>query len=36
MAITDIRVDYSKCDSKGSDEDYAYPSKNDLLKTNIS
>lgn len=36
MAITDIRVDYSKCDSKGSDEDYAYLSKNDLLKRNIS
>lgn len=32
MAITDIRVDYSKCDSKGS----GYMEKNDLLKTNIS
>ena len=36
MVITDICMDYSKCDSKGSDEDYAYLSKNDLVRTNIS
>jgi hypothetical protein len=36
MVIIDVCIDYSKCDSKGSDEDYTYLSKNDLVRTNIS
>jgi len=32
----DVCIDYSECDSKGSDEDYTYLSKNDLVRTNIS
>lgn len=36
MVIIDVCIDYSKCDSKGSDEVYTYLSKNDLVRTNIS
>lgn len=34
MVIIDVCIDYSKCDSKGSYEDYTYLSKNDLVRTN--
>ena len=36
VVIIDVCIDNSAFDSKGSDEEYTYLSKNDLVRINIS